>query len=51
MPSKALSIESFRTVDTNCRCQGAPEKLYFGQISGTGFVRILAARATLVCQA
>ena len=51
MPSKALSTESFRTVDTNCRYQGAPEKLYFGQINGTGFVRIRAALATFVCQA
>ena len=51
MPSNDFRTESFRTVETNCKYQGAPEKLYFGQIRGTGFVRMRAARATLVCHA
>ena len=46
MSWNTLSATSRRTVATNCRCQGAPEKPYFGHIRG-----VRAARATLVCQA
>ena len=45
------SCESFRMVETRPDHQSLPEKLYFGQMSGTGCLRIFAAETVLVCHA